>query len=90
MAVGGSIHAAGTSRRAPVTSEFRMSDAVLDILHRIEALPEQDRLLLQEHLARAAEAEWQREAEEARRQARARGIDQAAIDRAVEAVRYSQ
>lgn len=44
-----------------------MSEAVLDILHRIEALPEPDRLLLQEHLARAAEAEWLREAEEARR-----------------------
>lgn len=67
-----------------------MSEAVLDILHRIEALPEPDRLLLQEHLARTAEAEWLREAEEARRLARARGIDQAAIDRAVEAVRYPQ
>ncbi|HKB06053.1 MAG TPA: hypothetical protein VKD90_27915 [Gemmataceae bacterium] len=65
-----------------------MSETVLDILHRIEALPERDRLLLQEHLARAAEAEWQREAAEARRLARAKGIDQAAIDRAVEADRY--
>ena len=65
-----------------------MSEAVLDILHRIDALPEQERLLLQEYLARAAEAEWQREAEEARRLARAKGIDQAAIDQAVEAVRY--
>jgi len=65
-----------------------MSEAVLDILHQIEALPEPDRLLLQEHLARQAEAEWQREAEDARRVAREKGIDQAAIDRAVEDGRY--
>jgi hypothetical protein len=67
-----------------------MNESVLDILHRIEALPEQDRLILQEHLARAAEAEWQRDAEDARRDARARGIDQAAIDQAVERVRYGR
>jgi hypothetical protein len=62
----------------------------LDILHRIHALPDHERLQLQEHLAREAEAEWQREAEDARQQARDRGIDQAAIDRAVEAVRYGR
>lgn len=38
----------------------------------------------------SAEAEWRREAEEARKVARARGIDQAAIDRAVEKARYGQ
>jgi len=65
-----------------------MSEAVLDILHRIQELPEHDRMLLQEHLAREAEAEWRREADEARRIAREKGIDQAAIDQAVEAVRY--
>jgi hypothetical protein len=42
---------------------------------------------LQEHPALAAEAEWNREAEEARRLARQKKIDQAAIDRAVEKVR---
>jgi hypothetical protein len=45
---------------------------------------------LDEQLARMAEEEWLREAEAARRVARERGIDQAAIDRAVEAVRYSR
>ncbi|HJZ91034.1 MAG TPA: hypothetical protein VKE40_09190 [Gemmataceae bacterium] len=67
-----------------------MNEAVRDILKRVEALPEQDRLVLQEYLARTTEAEWRREAEVARRQARAKGIEQAAIDRAVEAVRYGR
>jgi len=67
-----------------------MSEAVLDILHRIEQLPDEDRLLLEEHLAVAAEAEWRREAEEARKVAREKGIDQAAIDRAVEKARYGR
>ena len=65
-----------------------MSEAVHDIIERIERLPAADRLLLEEHLAQQAEAEWQREAEEARRLAREKGIDQAAIDRAVETVRH--
>jgi len=67
-----------------------MSEAVLDILHRIEQLPDEDRLVLEEHLAVAAEAEWRREAEEARKVAREKGIDQAAIDRAVEKARYGR
>ena len=46
-----------------------------------------DRLLLEDQLAQQAETEWRREAEEARRLAREQGIDQAAIDRAVERVR---
>lgn len=65
-----------------------MSEAVLDILQRIQRLPEEDRMELSEHLAQIEEEEWKREAEEARRVARLRGIDQAAIDRAVEEVRY--
>ncbi len=65
-----------------------MSEAVQEILQRIQQLPEQDRLLLEEYLAQLAEAEWKREAQEARRLAREKGIDQAAIDRAVENVRY--
>lgn len=64
-----------------------MSEAVHEILERIQRLPAEDRLLLEDHLAQQAEAEWRREAEEARRLARQRGIDQAAIDRAVERVR---
>ncbi len=65
-----------------------MSEVVQDILRRIQQLPEEDRLLLEEHLARLTEAEWNREAEEARRLARQKGINQAAIDQAVENVRY--
>lgn len=65
-----------------------MSEAVHNILERIERLPAEERLQLEEHLARQANAEWRREAEEARRQARQKGIDQAAIDRAVDKVRY--
>jgi hypothetical protein len=67
-----------------------MSQAVLEILDRIRHLPEEDRLVLDEQLALLAEAEWQKEAAEARRLARQKGIDQAAIDRAVDAVRYSR
>jgi hypothetical protein len=66
-----------------------MSEAVQEILQSIQLLPAEDRLELEQHLAQLAEAEWQREAEEARRLARQKGIDQAAIDRAVEKVRYS-
>ena len=65
-----------------------MSEAVLEILQRIQQLPEADRLQLEQHLALAAETEWKHEADEARRLARQKGIDQAAIDRAVENVRY--
>ena len=39
-------------------------------------------------LARIAEGDWKREAEDARRLAKTRGIDQNAIDAAVEKVRY--
>jgi hypothetical protein len=66
-----------------------MSEAVQEILQSIQLLPAQDRLELEQQLAQLAEAEWQRESEEARRLARQKGIDQAAIDRAVEKVRYS-
>jgi hypothetical protein len=66
-----------------------MSKAVQEILERIDQLPEPDRLILEERLAERAEAEWRREAESARRIARERGIDQAAIDRAIHDRRYS-
>jgi hypothetical protein len=65
-----------------------MSQAVQEILQRIDSLSPQERLELDEQLARQAEAEWRKEAEAARLVARQRGIDQAAIDRAVEQVRY--
>jgi hypothetical protein len=65
-----------------------MSEALQEILERIEKLPAVDRLQLEDYLAHQAEAEWRREANEARRLAKLKGIDQAAIDRAVEKVRY--
>ena len=65
-----------------------MSEAVHEILDRIEHLPPAERMELEGLLAQQAEAEWQCEAEEARRLARQKGIDQAAIDRAVEKVRH--
>ena len=65
-----------------------MSKAVQEILERIEQLPEEDLLILEERLAERAEAEWRREAESARRIAQEQGIDQAAIDRAVQELRY--
>ena len=65
-----------------------MSEAVSDILHRIEQLPEEDRLILEERLAELAEAEWKHEAEQARQLARERGLDQAAIDQAIHDLRY--
>jgi hypothetical protein len=66
-----------------------MSEAtVQEILQQIEQLPEEDRLLLEKRLAELAENEWKREAEKARQAARAQGLDQAAIDRAVQKIRY--
>jgi hypothetical protein len=65
-----------------------MSKAVHEILDPIQHLPPEDRLLLKDYLAQQAEAEWQREAGEARQSARQKGFDQAAIDRAVDRARY--
>ena len=65
-----------------------MSEAVREILDRIEQLPAEDRVILEERLAELAEAEWKREAEQARQIARERGLDQAAIDQAIQDLRY--
>ena len=62
--------------------------AVREILHKIDALPQKDRDRLERALAARAEAAWKRLAKQARAQARRRGIDQTAIDGAVERVRY--
>ena len=62
--------------------------AVEDILQRIQELPEEDRLLLEQRLALVLEDEWQKAAADAQREAQRRGLDQAAIDRAVDEVRY--
>jgi hypothetical protein len=61
---------------------------VQEILRRIEELSEEDRLLLEQRLAQLAESEWKREFDSYRQTARARGLDQAAIDHALEKLRY--
>lgn len=61
---------------------------VAHILDMIDQLSDNDRELLQRQLAERAEEEWRQEAEEARRQAKASGIDQAAIDAAIRKRRY--
>lgn len=66
-----------------------MSQAVQEILLRIQHLPAEDRLELNEHLAQMAEREWALEADEARRLAKLKNIDQATIDQAIEKVRYA-
>jgi hypothetical protein len=63
---------------------------VAQILQKIDALPQKDRRRLERELAARAESEWKRLARAARAQARRRGIDQAAIDRAVEQTRYGR
>ncbi len=68
-----------------------MSRATVDdILDRIRQLPEEDRLLLDELLARQEEENCREEAAKARKTAQDRGIDQGAIDRAVHAVRHGE
>lgn len=61
--------------------------AVYDLLEQIHKLRPEDRLLLEDLLAREQEIEWRREAVHARTIAKAKGIDQAAIDRAVHTLR---
>ena len=67
-----------------------MSQAVQDILDRIEHLSEEDRFQLDQQLAKQAEDDWKSEVREARSTAAGRGIDQAEIDRAVDRVRYGK
>lgn len=61
---------------------------IQQIIQMIDQLSEGDRELLEQRLAQRAEAEWREEAEEARRQAKASGIDQATIDEAIRKRRY--
>ncbi len=67
-----------------------MSEAVHEILRRIEQLSEEDRLVLDERLAEMVEADWKREVGSARRIAQERGIDHGAISRAVRELRTSR
>lgn len=66
-----------------------MSQAsVQHILEMIDQLSESDREFLQRQIAERAEAEWRKEAADARRQARRRGVDQSVIDQAVDRHRH--
>jgi hypothetical protein len=68
-----------------------MSEAMIEeILQKIDQLPVAERHVLEERLAEREEAEWRQAASEARRTAKERGLDQAAIDEAVHRVRYSK
>lgn len=62
--------------------------SVEDILRDIDSLTDEERLALDGQIAQRLEAEWERETAKARDEARRRGIDQAAIDGAVERQRY--
>jgi hypothetical protein len=62
--------------------------AVQEILNKVELLSEEEQLDLAKRLAERSEADWRAEAEVARCAAQQRGLDQSAIDRAVEEVRY--
>ena len=66
-----------------------MSEAtVQDILHRIEGLSEEERILLEQRLVEMAEAEWKREADKARQIAKEKGLSQDVIDQAIQDLRY--
>jgi len=68
-----------------------MSEATIEeILQKIDQLPESERLLLEKRLAEREDTEWRQATDEARRAAKERGLDQAAIDEAVDRVRYSK
>jgi hypothetical protein len=62
--------------------------AVEDILKMIDGLSVTDRETLERQLFERADAEWRQDANIARAEARARGIDQAAIDQAVRNLRH--
>jgi hypothetical protein len=65
-----------------------MSQQVDAILQQIDRLAEEDRALLEQRLSELADAQWQTEAKKARAIALELGIDQQAIDKAVDDVRY--
>ena len=61
---------------------------VYRIAEEIEQLSVEGRLVLEERLSELLENQWQTEVAEARKIAKARSIDQCAIDEAVRQVRY--
>ena len=80
---------AGNRKRGTRKASTAVRGATVpQILRQIDLLSQPERLRLEKTLAQRVEAEWLREARRARRLAAGHGIDQAAIDRAVEDVRY--
>lgn len=68
-----------------------MNESAIDhIWQQIQLLAEDEQLRLHERLAAVADERWREEANSARRLAHERGIDQAAIDRAINKVRYGR
>jgi len=68
-----------------------MSRALVEhILRDIETLTEEELLAVDQRLADRLRERWEREAGAARDEAKHRGIDQAAIDQAIERHRYGQ
>jgi hypothetical protein len=68
-----------------------MSSAAVDeIWNRIHALSEEDRLSFARDWARWVEEQWQSSSRAARKAAAEGGLDDAAIARAVEEVRYGK
>ena len=65
-----------------------MSGAVKELLHAIETLDEEDRLVLERTLASRFQREWTKETFKAQKIAKRRKIDQAKIDRVIERRRY--
>jgi len=63
---------------------------VRELLHKIEALGDKDRMELELALARNLEKEWAKEAPKLRKMARKRGITQDVIDRIIERRRYGR
>lgn len=68
-----------------------MSDAIVHgILEQIDQLSDDDWLTLSMHFARRTEAQWRKEADDARRVARDKGIAQSTIDQAVHQIRHGK
>jgi 2-hydroxychromene-2-carboxylate isomerase len=66
------------------------SAAVHDIWDRIHALSEEDRLAFEREWACWVEEQWRSSSQEARKVAAQEGLDDAAIARAVDEVRYGK
>ena len=75
-------------RQAIVYNLDEMSTNVREILERIMKLPDSEQMELREELARQDEQEWAQLSAQARQIAKERGIDDEAIARTIEHLRY--